>query len=237
MVETTNMEKCQEACNQRDGCRSFARCVLVITIAWLWEQLRGEKTWNDWRFWMVLTYFNKFNTIESNQLVGVTDLTIFDCPTYLFSAEFQVHDGANASWRISTLVFGEEIPPLGESFSFIFCMKWLLSPRFDDWQWVRFDNKLKEHEFQMSCRGVSRVLNPAEPTEIASWLCELLPFRSAWAQFAASNWGKTFYQISCSLTTTTTTTTRAPGSGNVVKVVSYNLYWWNAFGQLLDGFV
>ena len=39
----------------------------------------------------------------------------------------------------------------GLSFSFIFCMKWLLSPRFDDWQWVRFDNKLKEHEFQMSC--------------------------------------------------------------------------------------
>lgn len=35
MVETTNLEKCQEACNQRDGCRSFARCVLVITIAWL----------------------------------------------------------------------------------------------------------------------------------------------------------------------------------------------------------
>eukprot|EP00913_Durusdinium_trenchii_P010036 g9417.t1 len=40
----------------------------------------------------------------------------------------------------------------------------------------------------------------------------------------------TFYQIDCSLTTTTTTTTRV-GGGNVVKVVSYNLYWWNAFGQ------
>lgn len=40
---------------------------------------------------------------------------------------------------------------------------------------------------------------------------------------------KTFYQISCSLTTTTTTTTRDPESGNMVKVVSYNLYWWNAF--------
>ena len=75
--------------------------------------LRATTWWKDMKWLEILTYFNKFNKILTKPTCGIwLYLTIFACcPTYLFSAEFQVHDGANASWRISTLVF----PPLGES--------------------------------------------------------------------------------------------------------------------------
>ena len=43
MVETTNLEKCEEACNQRDGCRSFARCVLVMAEDLLPDELPVQR--------------------------------------------------------------------------------------------------------------------------------------------------------------------------------------------------